>query len=708
MNASYLRSIYLRLAGAVMLIIALTLAVNAFFAQREFEQALAPDMGKKVAVAAASTRALIVEALEHNVVVAEIYGIDQTFDELKQTIPDIAYAALTDTQGKILFERFTAPGGAASHFRTPQVLDLVKQADASALSVRVGEQYIVSLPVVAPQGAVGILHIGISVAFVNRITTDMLWDVVVVLVVALFFTLELLHFLAGRRIESALNALGSVLSRGAKGDFAASKIHASTSLFGGVITKLDAVRTRVNTAFGELANDLELIRSGPTHERPAGMDSARSGMLALAAKYRFGTTIESAEISDDDKLARVRAPLFAFILAEELTRPFLPGYVKDLLVNVSWISPEIMVGLPIVLFMLIVALGQPFMGVYASKVGSRRAMTVGAAVATAGFLLSAMASSVLDLLLWRALCALGYGIVFVAAQAHVLEYSNINNRARSFAVFISAIMVATVCGPSIGGILADNIGERQTLVVAALVAAASIFAIRMMPAKQARIGADSRARMPMLKEIGSLMFNARFMTVTGLAAMPAKMLLTGLCFYLVPLYLLSIGSTQAVAGRVLMTYGVMMVMLMPMGALLATTRQRMELLVASGLVVSGLGGLMLWLGHGEAWVYAAVVLVGGGQSLSIAAQSALIREHCDVEVAQMGEPAVYGVYRLLERLGNALGPLLAGALVLTVGYRQSFVIAGATVLCCGVLFFALTRTKRLGASRVPRAVATAR
>ena len=39
----------------------------------------------------------------------------------------------------------------------------------------------------------------------------------------------------------------------------------------------------------------------------------------------------------------------------------------------------------------------------------------------------------------------------------------------------------------------------------------------------------------------------------------------------------------------------------------------------------------------------------------------------------MGESAVYGVYRLLERIGNALGPVLAGVLVLNFGYRVSFV-----------------------------------
>jgi MFS family permease len=90
-------------------------------------------------------------------------------------------------------------------------------------------------------------------------------------------------------------------------------------------------------------------------------------------------------------------------------------------------------------------------------------------------------------------------------------------------------------------------------------------------------------------------------------------------------------------------------------------------------------------------VFSAIFLIGLGQSLSIAAQSALVREHCDAEVAVMGEPAVYGVYRLLERLGNALGPLLAGVLVLIFGYRTSFVATGALVLLCGICFVMATR-----------------
>ena len=120
----------------------------------------------------------------------------------------------------------------------------------------------------------------------------------------------------------------------------------------------------------------------------------------------------------------------------------------------------------------------------------------------------------------------------------------------------------------------------------------------------------------------------------------------------------------------------------------------MQWLVGGGLIVSGMGGLMMLAGGGVAWVFAAVILVGLGQSLSIAAQSALVAEHCEAEVRQVGEGAVYGVYRMLERLGNAAGPLLAAGLVMHYGYRTSFVAIGGLVLLCGAGFVLATRRQR--------------
>ena len=178
-----------------------------------------------------------------------------------------------------------------------------------------------------------------------------------------------------------------------------------------------------------------LCGSGARHRGTAGAcprTSARpawrrrtSGLQALAQRCRFGSG-DGAARSDDGQLAKIRAPLFIFILAEELTRPFLPGYIKSLLVPIPglpWLAPE--------------DRRRPADRAVHADCGAGPALPrrVGAARrppprhgggrrASRQWASSPAPSpvSVLDLLLWRSLCALGYGLVFVAAQGHVLEH----------------------------------------------------------------------------------------------------------------------------------------------------------------------------------------------------------------------------------------------------------------------------------------------
>lgn len=692
MSDKYLRKIYLQLAGVVTLVVLLALVASAAFSHHAFEQALAPQMARKVASVGASVRALVVKGVESGIAFEDLVGVEQRFDDMKRELPEASFVALTDIHGNVVHQRLSPPPAVIAHMATPGVLALLDTPDVVAPSQRVGNQYVVSLPILSAQKQpLGILHIGVDVRFVDDIVLDMLYDVLIVVVVSLFFTLELLHFMAGTKIDEALRTLGNAFERGVGGNFAMQARRSGDIAFGSLLKTMDRVLLRLNAQYQALAQEVDASRRVPAHERHPGIAAAQAGVQALAQRFRFGAATDAAP-ADEGRLAKVRTPLFVFILAEELTRSFLPAYVQDLSVPLPWLSSQLVVGLPIALFMFIVAIAQPFVGAYCERVGHRRTMMIGAAVAAAGFVASSMAASVLDLLLWRSLCGLGYAMVFVAGQAFVLDNATPSTRARSFALFVGAIMAATVCGPSIGGILADNIGIRPTLVLAALLAAGSMAVIRLLPDERPEHG-RSTSRLPKLGEIASLVMNRRFMKVTGLAAMPAKILLTGMLFYLVPLYVLSIGSTQAMAGRVLMTYAVAMVVLSPLTAALATDRQRMQWLVAGGLAVSGLGGLLMLAGGGLPWVFFAVLLVGLGQSMSISAQSALVSEHCEAEIARLGEGTVYGVYRLLERLGNALGPLIAAGLLRYVDYRWSFVALGGAVVLCGVVLLATSRAE---------------
>lgn len=691
MSDNYLRRIYLRLAGVVTLVVMVALLANAFFSHRTFERALAPQLGHKMASVGGSISALVVKAVENGVPFEELYGVNDRFKEVKSEMPEVTYLALTDPAGRILHQSTEAPpDGAAAYFARPALLKLLEGAPTSSKVERVGKLFIVSVPVASAERELGLLHMGVDLRFVDDMVLDMLLDVMVVLVVALFFTLELMHFIAGARLDAALRDLGETFERGAAGNFIVPVRSDTDQAFGGLLRALDGVLARLNGAYEALARDVDRSRLVPTHERHPGMRLALQGAADLAARFRFGRATQP-ELRDVSELAKVRAPLFVFILAEELTRSFLPGYVKDLLVPVPGISEQVLIGLPIALFMLIVAVAQPFLGVHTERAGHRRTMLWGAATAAAGFLLSALAHSVLDLLIWRSLCAIGYAMVFVAAQAYVLDHAPRQQRAKSFALFVGAIMAATVCGPSIGGILADNVGVRPTLVIAAVLAALSIAVIRQLPDNRPRQADEVPARVPTWREFAALLFNRRFMAVTGLAAMPAKMVLTGICFYLLPLHLVQSGSTQSMAGRLLMVYAVVMVVVGPMMASMAVSRERMQWLVGGGLVVSGLGGAAVLAGGGVGVILLAVLLIGLGQSMSISAQSALVAEHCAEEIARFGDGVVYGVYRLLERIGNALGPVIAAALVMHFSYQVGFVAIGVVAIVAGLAFLATTR-----------------
>ncbi len=686
---NYLGRVYWRLAGVIMLCVVVALAVVSYYSHRVFERELVPETEQKAATVAASVRALVLKAAGYGVPFDQLYGVEQTFREVVEDNPEFDFMALTDLEGRVLYSHGKEPVGARPHFRQPSVLAVGLDPTATWKAAKVEDQFFVSMPI-ASDRPLGMLHISIDGKFINNVLLEVLLDVVVVLVVSLFFTLELLNFMAGARLASGLGEFSQQVQRIRSGDFTATARMRANDEIGRLLRRIDSAVDHLNVRYESITGELDQKLRSAVGARREQLRPAVEALEALRARFRFGAAAPGAS-GDEMNLNRIRAPLFAFILAEEMTRSYLPTYVNQLLVDIPGFSPQVVIGLPIMLFMLIVALGQPYLGSWSERVGRRTAMLIGAAVATVGFIATSLAFNLYDLLLWRSLCALGYAMVFVAAQGYVLDRTGQANRAQGFALFIGAIMVATVCGPSIGGILADNIGFRAAFAVSGVMAFLSILAILKLPKVELKLASARPSRAPRMREIMALIVNKRFMTLTGLAAMPAKIILTGVCFYLVPLYIVSIGNTSAMAGRMLMVYAVMMVMIVPLSASLSDASVRRDRYVSVGLMISGLSGMLLLISDSFLVLFGVVFLLGLGQALSIAAQSALVAEHCQEEIRIYGNDAVYGVYRLLERLGNALGPLIASLLVIFWGYQGAFIAISALVLFCGIAFTIATR-----------------
>jgi MFS family permease len=556
-----------RFAATLLVAVMIGMVGVTWATQQAFQAGLRPQLQRKALVVGASIGELAGKALDHGLTLPELVGVRAHLDDVRAEHHELAYLALRDRAGAVLFDSGHAE---ATHG--------------------------VEVPILRQGRQVGAVEAQIGASYIRDILFESTLDLVVVFIVAMFLTRELLHSIAG-----AGAGIG-------------------TAAAGGALT-----------------------------------------------------------------LARLRLPLFLFMLAEELTRAFLPGYARALIPAGSHMAPDVLVGVPIVVFMLVVALGQPVLASWSDRAGHRRTMFWGAALGATGLAGAALASGIADFIAWRALCGLGYGMVFVAGQGLVLDHTTPAERTRGFAPFISAIMVAGVCGPPIGGILADHVGPRWGFAVAAATAVVAWLAIRGLPLDVAH-GPATTAAAPRPRDFLRLFKQRRFLWVTALAALPAKLILAGAVFYLVPVYVIASGAPPSVAGRAMMLYAVVLVLVLPHATRWVERGVPLARLVGLGLCLSSLGGFAFIAAHGVAPVYLVTALLGLGQGLSIAAQSSLLTQVCAGEIEAHGSGPVFGAYRLVERLGNACGPLLAGALTAAIGHGAAFVAMGALILSCGLLF----------------------
>ena len=381
---------------------------------------------------------------------------------------------------------------------------------------------------------------------------------------------------------------------------------------------------------------------------------------------------------------QMRVPLFLFMFAEELPRSFLPLFVARLSPADAVISDEVLFGLPIALFMLAGAITVPFGARLADRFGARQVFLAGIAPATVGYVGTFLAHGYYDLIGWRILSGFGYGLIFIAAQAWVAENTHERSRAQDMSVFVGAVFAATICGPSIGGILAGRIGYEATFLISAALALVSGLIVYGMLDGTVKNRPLVRTA-TVSEEWRALLSDGRLFAVTIFAAIPGKLILAGFLFYLVPLYLSELGNRQSVIGWMIMLYGVSTLLCMPLAARYADRFGRHAAVVATGGVLAGLGCMAslsdATVGGASNAVMIAILALGIGHALSLASQLAIVQEVASRH-HHLGQASVIGAYRLVERAGMVLGPIVAGVLAASFGYQGAIVGIGVIVLVC--------------------------
>ena len=630
--------------------------------QRLFESMLTPEIMQKTDAVAEFATLDIERALSFGIPLEKLVGVVPYFDELRTHHPEIQFAAVLDLQGKALFTSGEEGQGLSEV--------LAREAKSFAIGsidhdiVRSGG-FDVVLSRVDPGGVTAaVVAVGIDPRFIRRQLDELNADVFIVLLVALFLAFEMAMVLLTGRTITPLNQLISAVEAGAKGNLHRLIAYHANDGIGRVIRRFNAIVQGLNDRYRRLVEGA--VERPALSEKVAAL-GARLGLTAGPLE-NFGI---KASITD------VRLPLFVFVMAEEMQKSFLPLYIRSLETTVTWLSPQIMISVPISAYMLTLALATPIAGSWSDQYGPRRIFLAGLIVAIGGFLGAAAAGSVLQLVGARALAAVGYGMCTIAAQGFIVQVTTRADRTQGISVFVTVLMSASICGTAIGGILADRVGYRAVFVcAAALCLIAGALALRMMAKTEAPETAARRFR---LGDLRIALRNPRFLALVMFAAIPNKIVLTGFLFYAVPLYLAGLNISEADTGRVMILYSLVIVFLGPWVSRLADQRGYGWSLVFAGTLLSGLAMGLLWFRADVYGVAGAVLLVAIAHAISISPQIALVPEICGRDIEEVGQTTVLGVLRMLERGGSVIGPLLVAGLAYRFGYIPALMTIGGMI-----------------------------
>ena len=650
--------------------VAALVAANAFLAWIALgavETRLEPVIKDKAHVLARSIANDLNTAVRLDIPVEGLRGVGAYLDDLLTDHPEVAYLAVIDAEGKVLFSAEAGDGvEAGSH---------PLAANAGAF-VSVDSEYNIAHPLVHGGKQVGRAMVGIDRRYVRNTMAGVFTDIGISLCVAILIVLELTLLVLSLTVARSIGLMRRLMHAVSEGDFSASIAARGRDDLGRVIDAMNGINAEINRRFRALA------ASGGAIER------LREGrVFAEAGAYRPVQVLRAGD---------VQFPLFFFIFGVELSRPFFPLFVRDLYDPALGIDASIAIAMPMSVWVVAMLFTTPLAPTLIRRLGTRNTLLLGMAPTSVGLIATAFATGFVELIAWRCVTAAGFGLVTAAILVRLAITAPERRRALNIGVFVTATGGGSICATAIGGILAERLGYENTFIVGAtIVFIAMTITFGFLSSEEGvgtRLGAQARRR-----RFG-IYGSPRFMTFMALSALPSRTVLTGFLFFLVPLYLDSLDFGGAAIGRTMMVYFLVLLVMNQAAALIADRFQNHGMLIVVG-GISVAAGCLLFVSTTDALLLACgVALIGLGQSFVMTPQVAALPTYFRSETEAFGTGPVTAAFRVVERAGSIAGPLLAGSIVAFAGLQHAGRLLGygiaATTLLLALLLAAGVFTRR--------------
>ena len=647
----------------IVVIFVLFYVVAATLMLRAYVQEIEPELVSKAESIGSAVAAELAQAVDMDIPFDQLPGIQALLVDVFIETPEVAAVVMTDNDGLVKYQAGSIPVGGTS----------------------------VSVPISSRFGNIGKIQIILNPVFVSHQFSLSMYSVIflVPFIVTIAIQLLLLVMLGlFYRPEAMIGRLSAKLRAGDLRWRLPSD--GSLKMWRMVSREWNGAGRRLSEGWRLLrANEIGLIGKA---ESSSDEVKLRNSINNLQYRFRFIQEGAAPVISREIPKS-IQAPVFLFVLAEHMNISFMPQMFERFIKSPNSYSFQLFFSaLPILLFMISFGVTAIIFTRMCVKMKLISTFYFGAFFGIIGYILQSFSDDVIIFLFSRILVGICYGTLFVSSKSYATADHGIHGEERSVAIFLISAFLASSSGAILGGILYDLVGVHTVFLGSALLCVISVLLVLLLIGRDALVTASPSWNVNKTNFL-QIIRNRELSALFFLIAFPEKIVLTGVIFYLIPVYLDAQGLTAGEIGQTLMIYGLLISSFYLVVSYTADRWGLHRVLIVAGGIIAGLGLASFFIfgenaeGLPAVNINLVVLAIGVGHTLLLAPRAALVTITGERHPSTPGTSvSLLGAYRVMDLLGMIGGPLIAAALAIAFGLVSAMAILGIMTGACCVLY----------------------
>ena len=381
--------------------------------------------------------------------------------------------------------------------------------------------------------------------------------------------------------------------------------------------------------------------------------------------------------------------LFCFFSYNLVRTPVLPLLAADLGASPELIGLIVSVSTITGIFIKLPA------GVVADLIGRRKILIAAVVIFAVMPLAYVFVDRTGELLMVRSIHGLATALFAPVAMAMVAGFMP-QKRGETLGWYFSSTQLGKLLGPMAGGALLGLVGFPPLFIICTLVGIIPLVLVMSLPATApARdpAGGPEWSTARFLEDLKGVVTDLKVLVIS--LAEAVQMLAAGALMAFLPVYGLHVGLSFMEVGLLFGAQGGSALISKPLVGKISDRVGRRPMIIAGLFISAAAFPLIAETGQFAQLLFLAAVF-GLGEAIVISSTSALVAD------TRKNRPlgAAMGAYGTIMDAGHALGPILAGVLIGSLGYQAAFrIIAG--ILIVGLILFVLAVRGGLAGRKTP-------